>query len=363
MAATIWYEKDADLSVFDGKKVAILGYGSQGHAHALNLRDSGVDVVVGLRPTSKSVEFAKEQGLEVKPVGEAVAEADVVMILLPDQYQAAVYKKDVEPNLKPGAALAFAHGFNIHYGYIKPSEDHPVFMVAPKGPGHIVRREYAAGRGVPVVVAVEQDPDGKTWPLCLAYAKALGALRAGAIKTTFTEETETDLFGEQDVLMGGINHLCDLGFDVLTEAGYQPEIAYFEVFHELKMLVDLANEGGLNKARWSCSDTAQYGDYTSTVITEETKKRMQYQLKRIQDGSFAKEFMDDQAAGAPKFKKLQEEYSHPHLETVGPKLRAMFSWNKDGVKDADEGFDDDLDEDAGPTADDLAAIESDSFDD
>ena len=203
MAATIWYEKDADLSVFDGKKVAILGYGSQGHAHALNLRDSGVDVVVGLRPTSKSVEYAKEQGLEVKPVAEAVAEADVVMILLPDQYQAAVYKKDVEPNLKPGAALAFAHGFNIHYGYIKPSEDHPVFMVAPKGPGHIVRREYAAGRGVPVVVAVEQDPDGKTWPLCLAYAKALGALRAGAIKTTFTEETETDLFGEQNVLIRG----------------------------------------------------------------------------------------------------------------------------------------------------------------
>ena len=336
MAATIWYEKDADLSVFDGKKVAILGYGSQGHAHALNLRDSGVDVVVGLRPTSKSVEFAKEQGLEVKPVGEAVAEADVVMILLPDQYQAAVYKKDVEPNLKPGAALAFAHGFNIHYGYIKPSEDHPVFMVAPKGPGHIVRREYAAGRGVPVVVAVEQDPDGKTWPLCLAYAKALGALRAGAIKTTFTEETETDLFGEQDVLMGGINHLCDLGFDVLTEAGYQPEIAYFEVFHELKMLVDLANEGGLNKARWSCSDTAQYGDYTSTVITDETKKRMQYQLKRIQDGSFAKEFMDDQAAGAPKFKQLQEEYSNVRIEEVGPKLRAMFSWNNGPAKDQDE---------------------------
>ena len=294
MAATIWYEKDADLSVFDGKKVAILGYGSQGHAHALNLRDSGVDVVVGLRPSSKSVEFAKEQGLEVKPVGEAVAEADVVMILLPDQYQAKVYEEEVEPNLKPGAALAFAHGFNIHYGYIKPSEDHPVFMVAPKGPGHIVRREYAAGRGVPVVVAVEQDPDGKTWPLCLAYAKALGALRAGAIKTTFTEETETDLFGEQDVLMGGINHLCDLGFDVLTEAGYQPEIAYFEVFHELKM------------------------------------------LKRIQDGSFAKEFMDDQAAGAPKFKKLQEEFSHPHLETVGPKLRAMFSWNNAEAQDKDE---------------------------
>ena len=336
MAATIWYEKDADLSVFDGKKVAILGYGSQGHAHALNLRDSGVDVVVGLRPTSKSVEYAKEQGLEVKPVAEAVAEADVVMILLPDQYQAAVYKKDVEPNLKPGAALAFAHGFNIHYGYIKPSEDHPVFMVAPKGPGHIVRREYAAGRGVPVVVAVEQDPDGKTWPLCLAYAKALGALRAGAIKTTFTEETETDLFGEQDVLMGGINHLCDLGFDVLTEAGYQPEIAYFEVWHELKMLVDVMKEGGLNKARWSCSDTAQYGDYTNTVINEDCRKRMEYHLQRIQDGSFAKEFIDDQDAGAPHFKELQEKYSNERIETVGPKLRAMFSWNKDGVKDADE---------------------------
>ena len=316
MAAQIWYENDGDLSVLEGKKVAIIGYGSQGHAHALNLRDSGVDVVVGLRPTSKSVEHAKEQGLEVKSVPEAAAEADIIMILAPDQYQRTIWANDIEPN-------------------IKPSEDHPVFMVAPKGPGHIVRREYANGRGVPVVVAVEQDPRGDAWDITLAYAKALGALRAGAIKTTFTEETETDLFGEQDVLMGGINHLCDMGFDVLTEAGYQPEIAYFEVFHELKMLVDLANEGGLNKARWSCSDTAQYGDYTSTVITEETKKRMQYQLKRIQDGSFAKEFMDDQAAGAPKFKKLQEEYSHPHLETVGPKLRAMFSWNNQVDADAD----------------------------
>ena len=335
MAATIWYEKDADLSVFDGKKVAILGYGSQGHAHALNLRDSGVDVVVGLRPTSKSVEYAKEQGLEVKSVADAVAEADVVMILLPDQYQAAVYKKDVEPNLKPGAALAFAHGFNIHYGYIKPSEDHPVFMVAPKGPGHIVRREYAAGRGVPVVVAVEQDPDGKTWPLCLAYAKALGALRAGAIKTTFTEETETDLFGEQNVLMGGVNKLVEMGFEVLTDAGYQPEIASFEVCHELKMLVDLMNEGGLNKARWSCSDTAQYGDYTNTCIDEHVRERMQYHLKRIQDGSFAKEFIDDQDAGAPKFKQLQEEYGNVRIETVGPKLCAMFSWNNGKDDDAD----------------------------
>ena len=332
MAAQIWYENDGDLSVLGGKKVAIIGYGSQGHAHALNLRDSGVDVVVGLRPTSKSVEHAKEQGLEVKSVPEAAAEADIIMILAPDQYQRTIWANDIEPNIKPGAAVAFAHGFNIHYGYIKPTEDHPVFMVAP---GHIVRREYANGRGVPVVVAVEQDPRGDAWDITLAYAKALGALRAGAIKTTFTEETETDLFGEQNVLMGGVNKLVEMGFEVLTDAGYQPEIAYFEVCHELKMLVDLMNEGGLNKARWSCSDTAQYGDYTSTVITEETKKRMQYQLKRIQDGSFAKEFMDDQAAGAPKFKKLQEEYSHPHLETVGPKLRAMFSWNNQVDADAD----------------------------
>ena len=334
--AKMYYEKDCDLNKLTGKTVAVIGYGSQGHAHALNLRDSGVDVVVGLRPTSKSVEHAKEQGLEVKSVPEAAAEADIIMILAPDQYQRTIWANDIEPNIKPGAAVAFAHGFNIHYGYIKPSEDHPVFMVAPKGPGHIVRREYAAGRGVPVVVAVEQDPDGKTWPLCLAYAKALGALRAGAIKTTFTEETETDLFGEQNVLMGGVNKLVEMGFEVLTDAGYQPEIAYFEVCHELKMLVDLMNEGGLNKARWSCSDTAQYGDYTNTCIDEHVRERMQYHLKRIQDGSFAKEFIDDQDAGAPKFKQLQEEYGNVRIESVGPKLRAMFSWNNAEAKDKDE---------------------------
>ncbi|KAB5761656.1 ketol-acid reductoisomerase [Bifidobacterium adolescentis] len=332
MAAQIWYENDGDLSVLEGKKVAIIGYGSQGHAHALNLRDSGVDVVVGLRPTSKSVEHAKEQGLEVKSVPEAAAEADIIMILAPDQYQRTIWANDIEPNIKPGAAVAFAHGFNIHYGYIKPTEDHPVFMVAPKGPGHIVRREYANGRGVPVVVAVEQDPRGDA---SLAYAKALGALRAGAIKTTFTEETETDLFGEQNVLMGGVNKLVEMGFEVLTDAGYQPEIAYFEVCHELKMLVDLMNEGGLNKARWSCSDTAQYGDYTNTVINEDCRKRMQYHLSRIQDGSFAKEFIDDQDAGAPKFKQLQEEYGNVRIESVGPKLRAMFSWNNGKDDDAD----------------------------
>ena len=316
MAAQIWYENDGDLSVLEGKKVAIIGYGSQGHAHALNLRDSGVDVVVGLRPTSKSVEHAKEQGLEVKSVPEAAAEADIIMILAPDQYQRTIWANDIEPN-------------------IKPTEDHPVFMVAPKGPGHIVRREYANGRGVPVVVAVEQDPRGDAWDITLAYAKALGALRAGAIKTTFTEETETDLFGEQNVLMGGVNKLVEMGFEVLTDAGYQPEIAYFEVCHELKMLVDLMNEGGLNKARWSCSDTAQYGDYTNTCIDEHVRERMQYHLKRIQDGSFAKEFIDDQDAGAPKFKQLQEEYGNVRIESVGPKLRAMFSWNNGKDDDAD----------------------------
>lgn len=337
MAAQIWYEKDANPSVLDGKKVAIIGYGSQGHAHALNLRDSGVDVVVGLRPNSKSVEFAKEQGLEVKSVADATAEADIVMILAPDQYQRTIWANDIEPNLKPGAAIAFAHGFNIHYGYIKPSEDHPVFMVAPKGPGHIVRRQYTEGRGVPVVVAVEQDPHGDAWDITLAYSAGIGALRAGAIKTTFKEETETDLFGEQNVLMGGVNKLVEMGFEVLTDAGYQPEIAYFEVCHELKMLVDLMNEGGLNKARWSCSDTAQYGDYTNTVVDESCRERMQYHLKRIQDGSFAKEFIDDQDAGAPHFKELQEKYSSVRIETVGPKLRAMFSWNSEGVADADEG--------------------------
>ena len=316
MAAQIWYENDGDLSVLEGKKVAIIGYGSQGHAHALNLRDSGVDVVVGLRPTSKSVEHAKEQGLEVKSVPEAAAEADIIMILAPDQYQRTIWANDIEPN-------------------IKPSEDHPIFMVAPKGPGHIVRREYANGRGVPVVVAVEQDPRGDAWDITLAYAKALGALRAGAIKTTFTEETETDLFGEQNVLMGGVNKLVEMGFEVLTDAGYQPEIAYFEVCHELKMLVDLMNEGGLNKARWSCSDTAQYGDYTNTCIDEHVRERMQYHLQRIQDGSFAKEFIEDQDAGAPKFKALQEEYGNVRIETVGPKLRAMFSWNNGKDDDAD----------------------------
>ena len=339
MAAQIWYENDGDLSVLEGKKVAIIGYGSQGHAHALNLRDSGVDVVVGLRPTSKSVDFAKEQGLEVKSVAEASAEADVIMILAPDQYQRTIWANDIEPNIKPGAAVAFAHGFNIHYGYIKPSEDHPVFMVAPKGPGHIVRREYAAGRGVPVVVAVEQDPRGDGWALTLAYAKALGALRAGAIKTTFKEETETDLFGEQAVLCGGMSHLVQAGFETLTEAGYQPEMAYFECLHEMKMIVDLMIEGGISKQRWSISDTAEYGDYVSgpRVIDAHVKQNMRAVLDDIQSGAFAKRFIDDQDAGAPEFKKLRAaEAGHP-IEATGKELRKMFSWLKSADDDYVEG--------------------------
>ena len=335
MAATIWYEKDADLSVFDGKKVAILGYGSQGHAHALNLRDSGVDVVVGLRPTSKSVEQAKEQGLEVKSVPEAAAEADIIMILAPDQYQRTIWANDIEPNIKPGAAVAFAHGFNIHYGYIKPTEDHPVFMVAPKGPGHIVRREYANGRGVPVVVAVEQDPRGDAWDITLAYAKALGALRAGAIKTTFTEETETDLFGEQAVLCGGISALIKAGFETLVEAGYQPEMAYFECMHEMKLIVDLMYEGGLSRMRYSISNTAEYGDYVSgpRLINENVKKEMKGVLKDIQSGKFARDFILEARAKYPMFLTTRRNESEHQIEQVGKNLRGMMSWLKKDKKD------------------------------
>ena len=325
MAAQIWYENDGDLSVFNGKKVAIIGYGSQGHAHALHLRDSGVDVVVGLRPTSKSVDFAKEQGLEVKSVAEASAEADVIMILAPDQYQRTIWANDIEPNIKPGAAVAFAHGFNIHYGYIKPSEDHPVFMVAPKGPGHIVRREYAAGRGVPVVVAVEQDPDGKTWPLCLAYAKALGALRAGAIKTTFTEETETDLFGEQCVLCGGIAELIKMGFETLVEAGYAPEMAYFECCHEMKLIVDLIYEGGLADMNYSISNNAEFGGYVTgpKVVSDQARAAMRKALSDIQDGSYAKNFLLENQVGAPMLRSIRAQTAAHPIEVVGARLRSM----------------------------------------
>ena len=326
--AEIYYDSDADLSIIQSKKVAVIGYGSQGHAHALNLRDSGVDVVVGLREGSKSVAKAKDEGLKVASIEDAVKEADVVMILAPDQHQRTVYAEQIEPNLKDDAALFFAHGFNIRFGYIKPGEGHDVCMVAPKGPGHTVRRQYEDGRGVPDIVAVEQDASGQAWDLALSYAKAIGGTRAGAIKTTFTEETETDLFGEQAVLCGGVSQLIQYGFEVLTEAGYQPEIAYFEVLHELKLIVDLINEGGLTKQRWSISDTAEYGDYVSgpRVITPQVKENMEAVLKDIQEGNFAARFIEDQDAGAPEFTELRKKGEDHPIEKVGVELRKMFAW-------------------------------------
>lgn len=336
--AQLFHDADADLSVIQSKKVAVIGYGSQGHAHALNLRDSGVEVVVGLREGSSSIAKAQEAGLTVKPIAEAVAWADVVTVLAPDQVQAALYEAEIAPNIKPGAALLFSHGFNIHFGYIKPSADIDVVMVAPKGPGHTVRREFEAGRGVPVLVCVEQDATGQAWPLVLSYAKAIGGTRAGAIKTTFREETETDLFGEQTVLCGGISKLIQYGFETLVEAGYQPEMAYFEVCHEMKQIVDLINEGGITKQRWSCSDTAEYGDYVSgpRVIGEASKEAMKAVLADIQDGTFARKFIADQDNGALEFKALRaEEEAHP-IEKTGQKLRKAFGWT-DSDEDYTEG--------------------------
>ncbi|AOS46835.1 ketol-acid reductoisomerase [Pauljensenia hongkongensis] len=328
--AEVIYDDGADLGLIASKKVAVIGYGSQGHAHALNLKDSGVDVIVGLRPGSSSWEKAEAAGLEVADIPEATAAADVVMILTPDQVQRFVYAEQIAPNLKEGAALFFSHGFNIRYGYIDPGEGHDVCMVAPKGPGHTVRRQYLDGRGVPAIVAVEQDASGEAWALALSYAKGIGATRAGVIKTTFTEETETDLFGEQAVLCGGVSHLIQYGFETLVEAGYQPEIAYFEVCHEMKLIVDLINEGGITKQRWSCSDTAEYGDYVSgpRVIGPDVKEAMKGVLADIQDGTFAKRFIADQDNGGLEFKALRaEEEAHP-IEKTGRELRAKFGWSQ-----------------------------------
>nr|WP_108872247.1 ketol-acid reductoisomerase [Tessaracoccus timonensis] len=328
--AEMFYDDDADLSVIQGRHVAVIGYGSQGHAHALSLRDSGVDVRVGLREGSKSAAKAEAEGLRVLPVAEAVEEADLIMVLAPDQVQRTLYAEEIAPHLAEGDALFFAHGFNIRYDYIQPPAGVDVCMVAPKGPGHIVRREYVDGRGVPAIIAVEKDESGNAWPLALAYAKAIGALRAGGIKTTFTEETETDLFGEQAVLCGGASALVQAGFETLVEAGYQPEIAYFECLHELKMIVDLMIEGGITKQRWSISDTAEYGDYVSgpRVIDEHVRENMKAVLADIQSGAFAKRFIDDQDAGAPEFKKLREEGQGKQIESVGRELRKLYSWSK-----------------------------------
>ncbi|GAA4902944.1 ketol-acid reductoisomerase [Tessaracoccus lubricantis] len=337
--AEMFYDNDADLSIIQGRHVAVIGYGSQGHAHALSLRDSGVDVRVGLREGSSSRAKAEAEGLRVVSVAEAVEEADLIMILAPDQVQRTLYKEEIEPHLTKGDALFFAHGFNIRYGYITPPEGVDVCMVAPKGPGHLVRREYADGRGVPAIIAVEKDESGNAWPLALSYAKAIGSLRAGGIKTTFTEETETDLFGEQAVLCGGASALVQAGFEVLTEAGYQPEVAYFECLHELKLIVDLMYEGGIAKQRWSVSDTAEYGDYVSgpRVIDERVKENMKGVLADIQNGNFAKRFIDDQDAGAPEFKELRAKGEAHPIEATGRELRKLMSWVASDDADYTEG--------------------------
>jgi ketol-acid reductoisomerase len=335
--AEIFYDKDADLALIQGKKVAVIGYGSQGHAHSLNLRDSGVQVVVGLQAGSKSKAVAEEAGLKVLTPAEASAWADVIMILTPDPVQRHVYASDIAPNLSAGKALVFGHGFSIRFGFIKPPADVDVFLVAPKGPGHLVRREYVGGKGVPNLIAVEQNATGGAFELALSYSKAIGGTRAGTIKTTFTEETETDLFGEQAVLCGGASQLVMYGFETLTEAGYQPEVAYFEVLHELKLIVDLMYEGGIAKQRWSVSTTAEYGDYVSgpRVIGPEVKERMKEVLADIQDGTFANRFIADQDAGAPEFNALRAKGEAHPIEKVGRELRKLFSWLRKSDNEGD----------------------------
>jgi ketol-acid reductoisomerase len=335
----MFYDDDADLSVIQGKNVAVLGYGSQGHAHALSLRDSGVDVRVGLLEGSKSRAKAEAEGLRVLTPAEAVEESDVIVVLAPDPAQRKLYAEAIEPNITPGDTLVFGHGFNIRFGYITPPEGVDVIMIAPKGPGHLVRREYVDGRGVPVLVAVEEDASGKAWDVALAYAKAIGGLRAGGIRTTFTEETETDLFGEQAVLCGGASQLVQYGFEVLTEAGYQPEVAYFECLHELKLIVDLMYEGGIAKQRWSVSDTAEYGDYVSgpLVIDPHVKDNMRSVLTKIQDGSFAQRFIDDQDAGGPEFRALRAKGEQHPIEETGRAPRKLMAWVKAHDSDYTEG--------------------------
>ncbi|MCC6340296.1 MAG: ketol-acid reductoisomerase [Acidimicrobiia bacterium] len=328
MPATVYYDNDADLGLLHDRKVAVLGYGSQGHAHALNLRDSGVDVRIGLREGSASKAKAEEAGLRVLPTAAAVAEADVVMVLLPDTEQKKVWEADIAPNLREGGSLAFAHGFNIHFHQIEPPPGIDVWMIAPKGPGHLVRRTYEEGGGVPALVAVAQDATGSARQIALAYAKGIGATRAGVLDTTFEEETETDLFGEQVVLCGGLVELIKAGFDTLVEAGYQPESAYFETLHEVKLIVDLIYEGGISNMHYSISDTAEYGDMTRgpRVITDDTRAELRRILGEIRSGEFAHEWIAENEAGRPEFNRLREKsMSHP-IEKVGAELRAMMPW-------------------------------------
>jgi ketol-acid reductoisomerase len=329
----VYYDKDANLDVIKNLNISIIGYGSQGHAHALNLKDSGVSVTVGLRPNSSNASRAQSEGLEVLPIKDAVSKADIVMILAPDEYQAEIYRESIEPNLKDNAMLAFAHGFNIHYGQIKPRADLDVVMIAPKGPGHTVRGQYQIGAGVPCLVAIHQDASSKALEDSIAYASAIGGGRAGIIKTTFKDETETDLFGEQAVLCGGLTSLIQAGYETLVEAGYPAEMAYFECVHEVKLIVDLIYEGGLANMRYSISNTAEYGDYTSgpKVVTDEAKQAMKKILDRIQNGEFADEFVTDARKsngpeGGPEMEKYRRESREHPIEKVGADLRGMMPW-------------------------------------
>lgn len=326
--AKMFYEKDTNLGLLQGKKIAVIGFGSQGHAHALNLHESGVDVIVGLYEGSKSWNKAKEAGLEVTTTSEAAKNADIIIILVPDEKQAKLYREEIEPYLEEGNALVFAHGFNIHFKQIVPPSNVDVFMIAPKGPGHMVRKTYTEGSGVPCLIAVEQDYSGKAKDLALAYANGIGGARAGVLETTFKDETETDLFGEQAVLCGGITALIKAGFETLVEAGYAPENAYFECMHEMKLIVDLMYQGGMAAMRYSISDTAEYGDYVtgSRIITDETKKEMKQVLTEIQDGTFAKKWLLENQVGRPTFNAMRRmEAEHP-IEKVGKELREMMSW-------------------------------------
>jgi ketol-acid reductoisomerase len=342
MAANVYYEQDADPSIIRSKKVAIIGYGSQGHAHALNLKDSGVEVCVGLREGSSSQDKAENAGLDVKPMADAAAWADVIMILAPDTEQKKIYDEHIAGGLQPGNALAFAHGFNVRFGRIKAPDGVDCIMIAPKGPGHLVRRTYTEGGGVPALIAVDQDATGKAKELALSYAEAIGGARAGVIETTFPEETETDLFGEQVVLCGGLTRLVQAGFETLTDAGYAPEMAYFECLHEVKLIVDLMYEEGIAGMRYSISDTAEYGDLTRgpRIVTEDTKAEMRRILDEIQSGKFAEEWINESESGRPNYKRLQEEGKHHPIEVVGAQLRAMMPWisaGKQRVADASGG--------------------------
>jgi ketol-acid reductoisomerase len=332
MPAVIYYDSDADLAALRGKQVAVIGYGSQGHAHALNLKESGVDVVVGLRK-GKSWNAAESDGHRVLSVADAARESDIIMILVNDEYQAALYKESIEPNLSPGNAIAFGHGFNIHFGQIVPPADIDVFMVAPKGPGHLVRRVYSEGKGVPCLIAIHQNHTGDAKNLALAYAKGIGGTRAGVLETSFQEETETDLFGEQTVLCGGTTALVKAAFETLVDAGYQPEIAYFECLHELKLIVDLMYEAGIAGMRYSISDTAQYGDMTRgpKIIDDHVRETMRETLRQIQSGEFAREWILENRAGRPVFRALDQRDRNHEIEKVGRELRAMMSWVKSNV--------------------------------